>query len=42
MDTTQATDLTMKQQEETITYSGFHSIITGVNRFWEYGGFPSA
>jgi len=40
MDTTQANNLTMKQSEETITYSGFHSIITGVNRFWEYGGFP--
>ncbi|MGZ3629723.1 MAG: DUF6081 family protein [Ktedonobacteraceae bacterium] len=40
MDTTQANNLTTKPSEETITYSGFHSIITGVNRFWEYGGFP--
>ena len=39
-DTTQASSPTMKQQEETITYSGYHSIITGVNRSWEYGGFP--
>ncbi len=29
-----------EQQEETTTYAGFHSIITGVNRSWEYGGFP--
>src|SRR5215472_18298461 len=28
------------QQEESITYAGFHSIITGINRSWEYGGFP--
>jgi hypothetical protein len=29
-----------QQQEETITYSGYHSIITGVERSWVYGGFP--
>ncbi len=40
MDSIQAKGPTNKQAEETITYSGFHSIITGVNRFWEYGGFP--
>src|SRR2546425_4685795 len=40
MDTTQANSMAKTLQEETITYSGFHSIITGVNRSWEYGGFP--
>src|SRR5437588_12837780 len=39
MDTTQANSMAKKLQEETITYAGFHSIITGVNRSWEYGGF---
>jgi Family of unknown function (DUF6081) len=29
-----------QQQEETITYAGYHSIITGVERSWVYGGFP--
>jgi hypothetical protein len=24
----------------TITYANYHSIITGVNRTWQYGGFP--
>jgi hypothetical protein len=28
------------QEEESSIYSGYHSIITGVNRSWEYGGFP--
>jgi hypothetical protein len=39
MDKTQATPVADKQQDEIITYAGFHSIITGVNRSWEYGGF---
>jgi hypothetical protein len=29
-----------KQEGETITYAGYHSIITGKDRAWEYGGFP--
>lgn len=40
MDKTQTATTANKQQETTITYAGFHSIITGVNRSWEYGGFP--
>ena len=40
MDKTQATTNVNNQQVETTTYAGFHSIITGVNRSWEYGGFP--
>ncbi len=40
MDTTQAKSTPDTQHEETITYSGFHSIITGIGRTWEYGGFP--
>ncbi len=40
MDKTQAATIANKQQVETTTYAGFHSIITGVNRSWEYGGFP--
>src|SRR5260370_39139284 len=39
MDKTQ-TNTAKKLHEETITYSDYHSIITGVNRSWEYGGFP--
>ena len=40
MDKTQTTSVTEKQQEETYVYAGYHSIITGVNRSWQYGGFP--
>src|SRR5260370_39986098 len=40
MDKTQTSSVAEKQQEETYTYAGFHSIITGVNRSWEYGSFP--
>ncbi len=40
MDKTQTATTASKQQEETTKYAGFHSIITGVNRSWEYGGFP--
>ena len=40
MDKTQTTSVAEKQQEETYTYAGYHSIITGVNRSWQYGGFP--
>ncbi len=29
-----------QQEEESFIYSNFHSIITGVSRSWEYGGFP--
>jgi hypothetical protein len=27
-------------KSETITYANYHSIITGVDRTWKYGGFP--
>lgn len=41
MKTTQADNVVEKQQqEETITYAGYHSIITGGERSWVYGGFP--
>jgi Family of unknown function (DUF6081) len=40
MDKARTATTASKQQEETTTYAGFHSIITGVNRSWEYGGFP--
>ena len=41
MKTTPAEGAAEKQQEgETITYAGYHSIITGVDRSWVYGGFP--
>ena len=29
-----------QQQSEIITYAGYHSVITGVERTWNYGGFP--
>lgn len=29
-----------KTRAETLTYANYHSIITGVNRAWQYGGFP--
>lgn len=31
---------TSQQEATTNTYAGYHSIITGVSRQWEYGGFP--
>src|SRR5579885_382326 len=38
------TSTTLPTQEtaksETITYANYHSIITGVDRTWKYGGFP--
>lgn len=38
---TQVTSLAnMQEEKECYTYSGYHSIITGVDRSWEYGGFP--
>src|SRR5690242_2063513 len=40
MNKIQANSMTNQLQEKTISYSGFHSMITGLNRFWEYGGFP--
>jgi len=40
LEETQTNSNATKLHEETITYSGYHSIITGVNRSWEYGGFP--
>lgn len=41
MDQTQVSPVADKQQEaESSIYSDYHSIITGVNRSWEYGGFP--
>jgi Family of unknown function (DUF6081) len=41
MNETQATlsIIAPQQQEETITYAGYHSIISGVDPQWEYGGF---
>lgn len=39
MDKTQSISTTNKQGEETYTYAGYHSIITGVDRSWQYGGF---
>lgn len=36
--TTQATQA--QRHEEVITYAGYHSIISGVDRCWDYGGFP--
>jgi len=41
MKTTQAGGAAEKrQQEEVVSYAGYHSIITGVERAWQYGGFP--
>ena len=41
LDTLQESSIVEKpQQEETRTYAGYHSIITGVDRAWQYGGFP--
>jgi Family of unknown function (DUF6081) len=39
IETTSAVSV-QQQQEESYTYSDYHSIITGVDRAWEYGGFP--
>src|SRR5215469_5500833 len=41
MDESQVTSSIASQQQEisTFTYAGYHSIITGVDRHWEYGGF---
>lgn len=41
MDDSQITSSIAIQQQEpsTFTYAGYHSIITGVDRHWEYGGF---
>ena len=42
MDETQVISSIATQQEETtstFTYAGYHSIITGIDRHWEYGGF---
>lgn len=30
----------VETQNETLTYANYHSIITGVERTWQYGGFP--
>lgn len=41
MDETLTTPLADEQaRTETLTYSNYHSIITGVERTWQYGGFP--
>lgn len=40
MDESQVVSKTHTQQEEVLTYAGFHTIITGTNNCWEYGGFP--
>jgi len=40
MDQTQTTTtVDTPAQEETFTYAGYHSIITGTDRSWDYGGF---
>ena len=42
MDETQITspaDVGQQEEASTITYAGYHSIITGVDRSWDYGGF---
>ena len=38
-DTQATTTIETGQQEETLTYASYESIITGENRTWEYGGF---
>jgi hypothetical protein len=41
MSETQTPEITEEQhQAESFTYAGYHSIISGVDRTWEYGGFP--
>ncbi len=41
MDETFTTPLAdAESQAETLTYANYHSIITGVERTWQYGGFP--
>ncbi len=42
MKTTQTDTPTEKQPplEDTVNYAGYHSIITGIDRAWQYGGFP--
>ena len=41
MDDLQITDLAQTQPEAVVEhYAGYDSIITGVERQWEYGGFP--
>ena len=35
-----AAPATSVEQGGTITYANYHSIITGVDRAWQYGGFP--
>ena len=42
MDETQTTttvDAPVQEEFSTFTYAGYHSIITGTDRHWEYGGF---
>src|SRR5437879_4393532 len=29
-------------KNEVVTYANYHSIITGIERTWKYGGFPQA
>jgi len=33
------TDTRQQEEASTVTYAGYHSIITGVDRHWEYAGF---
>lgn len=41
MDKTESiSSATLAGQTETLTYADYHSIITGVERTWQYGGFP--
>ena len=42
MDETQTVDAPAQEEPatSTYTYANYHSIITGVDRHWEYGGFP--
>jgi hypothetical protein len=39
MEKTQTTPIADEEQEDISVYAGYHSIITGVNRSWQYGGF---
>jgi hypothetical protein len=39
---TQVSSTHAQSEREAYTYAGYHSIVTGVDRQWEYGGFPQA
>ncbi len=39
MEKTQTIPIADEEQEDISVYAGYHSIITGINRSWQYGGF---